>query len=68
MRRFHIYRYDPELDAPPRMQACDFEARDDERQVNLGPAFDAGLETDAMALDCRLAAVAVSPAGRINSR
>ena len=28
MRRFHIYRYDPERDAPPRMQAYDFEARD----------------------------------------
>ncbi len=33
MRRFHIYRYDPERDAPPRMQAYDFEARDDERML-----------------------------------
>ena len=33
MRRFLIYRYDPERDAPPRMQAYDFEARDDERML-----------------------------------
>jgi succinate dehydrogenase / fumarate reductase iron-sulfur subunit len=33
MRRFHIYRYDPERDAPPRMQAYDFEAHDDERML-----------------------------------
>src|SRR5689334_19083333 len=33
MRRFHIYRYDPERDAPPRMQAYEFEARDDERML-----------------------------------
>ena len=33
MRRFLIYRYDPERDAPPRIQAYDFEARDDERML-----------------------------------
>jgi succinate dehydrogenase / fumarate reductase iron-sulfur subunit len=33
MRRIHIYRYDPERDAPPRMQAYDFEVRDDERML-----------------------------------
>jgi len=33
MRRFHIYRYDPERDAPPRMQAYDFEAGDGDRML-----------------------------------
>jgi len=33
MRRFHIYRYDPERDAPPRLQAYDFEAGDGERML-----------------------------------
>ena len=33
MRRFLIYRYDPERDAPPRMQAYDVEACDDERML-----------------------------------
>ena len=33
MRRFHIYRYDPERDAPPRLESYDFEARDDERML-----------------------------------
>ena len=33
MRRIHIYRYDPEREAPPRMQAYDFEARDDARML-----------------------------------
>jgi succinate dehydrogenase / fumarate reductase iron-sulfur subunit len=30
MRRFHVYRYDPERDAPPRMQVYELKARDDE--------------------------------------
>ncbi len=33
MRRFHIYRYDPECDAPPRLQAYDFEAGNGERML-----------------------------------
>ena len=30
MRRFHVHRYDPERDAPPRMQVYELKARDDE--------------------------------------
>lgn len=33
MRRLHIYRYDPERDAPPRLESYDFQARDDERML-----------------------------------
>ncbi len=33
MRRFHIYRYDPECDAPPRLQDYDFEAGNGERML-----------------------------------
>jgi succinate dehydrogenase / fumarate reductase iron-sulfur subunit len=33
MRRFHIYRYDPERDAPPRLESYDVEARDGERML-----------------------------------
>ena len=33
MRRFLIYRYDPERDAPPRMQAYDFEAGNGDRML-----------------------------------
>ena len=33
MRRFQVYRYDPERDAPPRLQAYDLEVGGDERML-----------------------------------
>ncbi|MCK6435084.1 MAG: succinate dehydrogenase iron-sulfur subunit [Burkholderiaceae bacterium] len=33
MKRFEIYRYDPEGDAPPRMQAYELEVTDDQRML-----------------------------------